>query len=174
MECGDKIVAEDHDETMLAEELDPHQGRISREEDELDLTPMVDVTFLLLIFFMVTAAFALQKSIEVPPVDDEAAPTQTVEDLEKDSIVIRIDGDNIFWIGAPKWPDEQRVPSVQEMQIKLREARDDKDGKGPPKLLVQAHGDSRHGRVVAALDAGSGAGMEQIRLMTYEDGDLDL
>ena len=34
------------------------------EEDDLDMTPMVDVTFLLLIFFMVTASFTLQKSIE--------------------------------------------------------------------------------------------------------------
>ena len=143
-------------------------------EDDMDLTPMVDVTFLLLIFFMITAAFALQKSIEVPPVqDDEAAPTQTVDDLEKDSIVIRIDGDNVFWIGAPKWPEEQRAPSVQEMLVKLRDARGDASD-GPAKMLVQANGDSRHEYVVAALDAGSGVGMEEIRLLSYEDGDLDL
>lgn len=167
-------MTDDHDKTMSADPLDPHLGRADRDEDELDLTPMVDVTFLLLIFFMVTAAFALQKSIEVPPIDDEAAPTQTVEDLEKDSIVIRIDGDNVFWIGAPKWDEEQRAPSVQEMQIKLREARGGQANAGPAKLLVQAHGDARHGRVVAALDAGTGVGMEKISLMTYEDGDLDL
>src|SRR5512146_2340419 len=35
-------------------------------DDGLDMTPMVDVTFLLLIFFMVTAAFALQRSIQIP------------------------------------------------------------------------------------------------------------
>jgi biopolymer transport protein ExbD len=154
---------------ISAEELDPHAGRGATEEDELDLTPMVDVTFLLLIFFMVTAAFALQKSISVPPIGDQAAAAQTVQDLEQDSIVIRIDGDNVFWVGAPKWEAEQRAPSVREMQIRLREARDS----GPPKLLVQAHGDSRHGRVVSALDAGSGVGMERISLMTYEDGDLE-
>lgn len=147
---------------------------VDRDQDEeMDLTPMVDVTFLLLIFFMITAAFALQKSIEVPPVqDEEAAPNQTVDDLEKDSIVIRIDGDNVFWLGAPKWPEEQRAASVQEMRVKLREARG--DGKGPAKMLVQANGDSRHEYVVAALDAGSGVGMEEIRLMSYEDGDLGL
>ncbi|HUG70447.1 MAG TPA: biopolymer transporter ExbD [Pirellulaceae bacterium] len=33
---------------------------------ESDMTPMVDVTFLLLIFFMVTAAFAMQRSMVVP------------------------------------------------------------------------------------------------------------
>lgn len=138
-------------------------------EDELDLTPMVDVTFLLLIFFMITAAFALQKSIEVPPVqDDEASATQSVDELEKDSIVIRIDGDNVYWIGAPLWPEEKKAPSVQEMILLLREARG-MDHSGPPKLLVQANGDARHEFVVAALDAGSGVGMEEIRLMGYED-----
>ncbi|NOY29146.1 MAG: biopolymer transporter ExbD [Planctomycetes bacterium] len=145
----------------------------ARDEGELDMTPMVDVTFLLLIFFMITAAFALQKSIEVPPVGEEAAAAQTVDDLEKDSIVIRIDGDNIFWIGAPRWEAEQKVVSKQDLIVKLREARED-EHEGPAKLLVQANGDSRHEFVVAALDAGSGVGMEEIRLMNYEDGDLDL
>ena len=139
----------------------------------MDLTPMVDVTFLLLIFFMITAAFALQKAIEVPPIeDDEASASQTVDDLEVDSIVIRIDEDNVFWIGAPKWDEEQRAPSVQDMHSMLREARESLKGEAP-KLLVQANGDSRHEFVVAALDAGSGAGMQEIRLMSYEEGDLD-
>jgi biopolymer transport protein ExbD len=39
-------------------------------------------------------------------------------------------------------------------------------------MLVQAHGDATHERVVAAMDAGSGVGMEEIQLLTYEDGDL--
>jgi len=163
-----------HDNEIAYGEQAHQRMRAPNREDDLDLTPMVDVTFLLLIFFMITAAFALQKSIEVPPVqDDEAAPTQTVDDLEKDSIVVRIDGDNVFWIGAPRWPAEQRAPSVQEMLSKLREARG-ADNSGPAKMLVQANGDTRHQFVVAALDAGSGAGMEEIRLMSYEDGDLDL
>jgi biopolymer transport protein ExbD len=145
-----------------------------RGDAEMDMTPMVDVTFLLLIFFTVTAAFALQKSLEVPPVDDDkAAQAQSIEDLEKDSIVIRIDGDNVFWIGCPAWGEEQRAPSITDMQSKVREARKGDDrGSGPAKLLVQANGDATHEHVVAALDAGSAVGMEDIRLLTYEDGDL--
>jgi len=151
----------------------PERSRESSAEDDMDLTPMVDVTFLLLIFFMITAAFALQKALEVPPVaDDKAASTQTVEDLEADSVVVRIDADNIFWIGAPKWDEEQKAPSIQDMLIKLREARDSLKGKSA-KLLVQANGDSRHEFVVAALDAGSGVGMEEIRLMSYEDDEME-
>jgi len=162
-----------HLDNLLGQDQDSGRLRRRAEEGELDMTPMVDVTFLLLIFFMITAAFALQKSIEVPPVGEESAAAQTVDDLEKDSIVIRIDGDNVFWIGAPKWEEEQKVVSKQDLLVKLREARDDEHN-GPAKLLVQANGDSRHEFVVAALDAGSGVGMEEIRLMNYEDGDLDL
>ena len=148
----------------------PGEGQI---DDQMDMTPMVDVTFLLLIFFMVTAAFALQMAIQVPPVDDEAAPTQTAEDLEKDSVVVRVDGDNVYWVGSPLWPEEQRAPSVQEMWSRVREARQGgTSGPGPAKMLVQANGDATHERVVAALDAGSANGMEEIRLMSYEEGDL--
>ena len=158
---------------LAPEEPSPLRLRKRNEEDDLDLTPMVDVTFLLLIFFMITAAFALQKSIEVPPVGDEVSASQTVEDLEEDSIVIRVDGDNVFWVGAPTWEAEQKVLSKQDLLVKLREARE-KSSAGSAKLLVQANGDSRHEFVIAALDAGSGVGMEEIRLMNYEDGDLDL
>ncbi|MCH2115286.1 MAG: biopolymer transporter ExbD [Pirellulales bacterium] len=148
------------------------RSRKTSAEDDMDLTPMVDVTFLLLIFFMITAAFALQKALEVPPVADDQAASQKLDDLEVDSVVVRIDADNIFWIGAPKWDEEQKAPSIQDMLVTLREARESLRGKSA-KLLVQANGDSRHEFVVAALDAGSGVGMEEIRLMSYEDDEMD-
>jgi len=160
------------DEYLTTDELDAARPSGS-EEDEMDLTPMVDVTFLLLIFFMITAAFAVQKAISVPPVDDdEAAPTEVVEDPEDDSIVIRVDEDNVFWIGAPKWEDEQRALSPAEMRTKVTEAKG--TGKdGPTKMLVQAHGDARHESMVYALDSGPTVGIDEIGLMFYEDGDLD-
>ncbi|TWT90019.1 Biopolymer transport protein ExbD/TolR [Pseudobythopirellula maris] len=143
-------------------------------EDEVDMTPMVDVTFLLLIFFMITAAFALQKALEVPPQQEqEEAASMTIEELEADSIVVRVDGDNVFWIGSPSWSEERRAPSKQEMRVKLREAREGlSSSAGPPKMLVQANGDAAHEYVVAALDAGSSVGVEEIQLLSYEDGDL--
>jgi biopolymer transport protein ExbD len=160
---------QEYDEYLTTDELEVSRPR-GKVDDEMDLTPMVDVTFLLLIFFMITAAFAVQKAISVPPVNEsDAAAAQTLEELEEDSIVIRVDADNVYWLSAPRWAEEQQAISQAEMRSKLREARE--DGKGPAKLLVQANGSARHESVVAALDAGSGAGVEQIQLLSYEDED---
>jgi len=167
-------MTEDHFDSIF--EVPPDAGVDQDDTDnDMDMTPMVDVTFLLLIFFMITAAFALQKALEVPPSsDDVAARSQDVEELEKDSIVVRVDGDNVYWISSPTWTEEQRAPSETDMRSKLRQARQGggSEGRGPSKMLVQANGDATHERVVAALDAGSAVGMEEIRLMTYEEGDL--
>jgi len=164
-------MSHEYDEYLSTEELEATRPR-RKTDDEMDLTPMVDVTFLLLIFFMITAAFAAQKAISVPPVEETEAAAQTVDELEQDSIVVRIDGDNVYWVSAPKWTEEQQAVSQAEMRSKLREAYD--EGKGPKTLLVQANGSARHESVVAALDAGSGSGLEEIQLLSYEEGDFGL
>jgi biopolymer transport protein ExbD len=146
---------------------------VRRSDDQMDMTPMVDVTFLLLIFFMLTAAFALQKALSVPPVsEDAAAQAQAVDEFEEDQITIRVDGDNLFWIGAPGWSEERRAPSVPQMLAFVREARQQIGRVDIASLLVQANGDAIHESVVAALDAGMSVGLEDVRLQTYEDEDF--
>jgi biopolymer transport protein ExbD len=154
-------------------EFEPVRFSVKREEDEgLDMTPMVDMTFLLLIFFMVTASFALQKSLEVPPPDKQESATQarTVEEIEMDDdyVIIRIDRDNTVWV------NDSEAPSPQEVLVKLREAREAPVGsgsQGPTSLLVLADGEARHETVVMALDAGSSVGMENVRLATVDEED---
>ncbi|NQT15742.1 MAG: biopolymer transporter ExbD [Planctomycetes bacterium] len=155
------------------EEVEPVKFGAKRAEDEgIDMTPMVDVTFLLLIFFMVTAAFSLQKSIEIPAPDQEESSTQarTIEDLENDDdyIIIRIAKDNTVWV------NEQEAPSEQEVLVRLREAREGKAGtttEGPTSLLVLADQDARHETVVMCLDAG-GREMEDVRLACVDEENL--
>ena len=54
-------------------------------EAEVDMTPMVDVTFLLLIFFMVTAVFSSQKSFQIPtPKEERASTVATLDDYQDD------------------------------------------------------------------------------------------
>jgi biopolymer transport protein ExbD len=142
-----------------------------REETEMDMTPMVDVTFLLLIFFMVTAAFSLQKSIEVPTPSSEEASTNAIPQDPQDNsdfVTVRVDEFNTYTVLTVDW--EEEAPSVQDLHIHLRRARDgDSTGTVPTKLLVEAHGDALHGRVVAALDAGTATGFEEVQLTTVDE-----
>jgi biopolymer transport protein ExbD len=143
-------------------------------EAELDMTPMVDVTFLLLIFFMVTAAFALQKSFEIPTPDDSQPSTETrsLDDIEDDPrfVVVRIDRFNTFHVVTAAWEEEREAPSEQDLLILLREARQGRvGGEGPTNLLVAANGECRHERVVVALDAGVAVGMEKVQFVTVEE-----
>jgi biopolymer transport protein ExbD len=142
-------------------------------ETELDMTPMVDVVFNLLIFFMVTAAFALQKSLEIPKPADEAPSENRQEkpiDDNPDFVTVQIDEFNTYHVLTVDW--EEEAPSVQDLHIRLRRAREgDSTGTVPTKLLVEAHGDALHGRVVASLDAGTATGFEEVQLTTMEEGD---
>ncbi len=150
------------------EEPEPMHFSVKRTEDDgLDMTPMVDVTFLLLIFFMVTAAFSLQMSLEVPPPKtDEAAQNPEPEPPNpNDTVIIQISKDNTVWV------NDREAPSEQDLLIKLREALEgDSRGDGPRSLLVMADRECRHDVVVRALDAGNAEGLEDIRL-AYVDED---
>jgi biopolymer transport protein ExbD len=133
-------------------------------DEGLDMTPMVDVTFLLLIFFMVTAAFSLQKSLEVPPPDREENSTQarTREELEQDedTIIVEVKGDNSIFV------EDREAPSEQDLLSLLREYRE-----GRNTLMVMANGEALHEKVIMALDAGNAVGIENIRLATVSDDD---
>ena len=66
-----------------------------RQRVTLDLTPLIDVVFLLLIFFMVSTTFDKQTQLKV---DLPEASEQAAEDQEKDQIAITIDAQGHFYI----------------------------------------------------------------------------
>lgn len=148
-------------------------GKHAREEAEMDMTPMVDVTFLLLIFFMVTAAFSLQKSLQVPtPRPEEASVNVQQRDPSEDpeTVTVHVDENNTFRVVTSE--SDVEAPSRQELLIRLREARQgNRQGRRPTKLLVMANVEASHGHVIAAMDAGSDVGMEQVQLMIVEEND---
>lgn len=140
-------------------------------EAEMDMTPMVDVTFLLLIFFILTASFSFQKSLNVPTPESEEASTQSQpQDIEEDPeyITVRIDSFNTFYVMT--LDKEYECPSEAELYIKLREAREgNSKGIVPNKMVVMANGEALHEKVVAALDAGAAVGIDEVQLMTVEE-----
>lgn len=147
--------------------------KANREDSEIDMTPMVDTTFLLLLFFMITAAFSLQKSLQVPtPKPDEPSTNVVQRDPsdDPDTVTVHVDENNSYRVVTSDVDVE--APSVHELVIRLREAREGgRSGRKPTKLLVMANEEALHERVVAAMDAGSQVEMEEIQLMMVEENE---
>lgn len=125
-------------------------------EDELDMTPMVDVTFLLLIFFMVTASFTLQKSIPQPPAaSDEASLNIKDEEEAQDYVEVIIDQNNTYYVTS-RGDEEIEAPSETEMRTLVKDAV---DTFSPERMVITAHVDATHARLITACDAGQAANL---------------
>lgn len=165
------------DGRLLIEER-PRDARLPKrpkrvpQESEMDMTPMVDCVFQLLIFFMLTASFAVQKSLLVPkPTIDEAAALQQPKDENLEAVTVRIDAEGHFFISGGGLTDEFEASARVELIMRLKQARDVSSGTIPNKLMVLAHGDAMNERVVEAVDAANDVGMEEVGLKMVEDDD---
>lgn len=151
-------------------ESPPMETNRKLEDTEMDMTPMVDVTFLLLIFFMVTASFTLQKSMEIPKAQSDQASTEVVEKEEEEEneiVTVTVDENNTYQVSTNDW--EEEAPSEQDLHIQLRLAREgDSTGTIPTTLRVEANGEAMYEKVVAALDAGPATGFSEVQLVTIE------
>lgn len=136
-------------------------------EDELDMTPMVDVTFLLLIFFMVTASFTLIKSLEQPPAKSDQPSTNNIDEpvIEDDFVQVNIDSSNTFYV-TTRDSEEVECPSDNEMRARVKDA---KDTTSATRLIIVAHVDSFHEKMVTAWDAGVINNMSEIEVQTTEE-----
>jgi biopolymer transport protein ExbD len=101
----------------VAERSKPGKGKGGRRQKRrlhvrIDMTPMVDIVMLLLIFYMVTTVFSMPQAMEInlPKKED----TQEIEVAESKLLTIRIDGeDRFFWnIGDPAKSLPQLIPSM--------------------------------------------------------------
>ena len=123
-----------------------------REEPDINLTPLIDVVFLLLIFFMVSTTFNddARLRLELPQADGE--PAQAGE-LTLTTVVIDVSGR--FYV------DDQQVLGVDAETLRraLREAV----GEDPERpVLIKADAKTPHQAVMTALDALGQLGMRRV------------
>ena len=121
------------------------------EEDEstIDITPMLDVVFIMLIYFIVTATFIKEAGIDD---DKPAAATAVVQ--EKASILIAIDPDNKIWINRR----QVDIRSVRSIIERLHA----ENPKGT--VVIQADKESKNDALVQVMDASRRAGVFDIAL----------
>ncbi|MCM2373326.1 biopolymer transporter ExbD [Aporhodopirellula aestuarii] len=161
--------AETPPSALLEDDDDGMPPRKKRDEGELDMTPMVDVTFLLLIFFMVTASFSLQKSIKMPRQNSDLPSMSNVEEPteELDPIELEIEENGGFLVLAPEW--EKETPGKHNLINALKEAIGaNKDGM---RLDIKVHENAKLQMLVDAMDAGTIAGFSEIQVAEVDGFD---
>lgn len=88
------------------------QSRVNTEEEdtELNMTPMLDVVFILLIFFIVTAVF-----VKEPGVDVERPLTQT-QDRERPTILVAVTADDEIWVNRQVYQRNQLRNVLEQLR----------------------------------------------------------
>ena len=119
------------------------------EDTGIDLTPMLDVVFIMLIFFIVTSSFIRESGVEVQRPQAETANPQ-----DKGNILIAVTADGQVWM------DKQPV-DIRSVRAHVERMRvDQPDGA----VVVQADQDARTGLVVQVMDQARLAGVQDVAL----------
>ncbi len=127
------------------------------ESPDITLTPLIDVVFLLLIFFMVSTTFSQQSEIEI-----ELPEASTEETKERPDIIeIGIDVRGTYFVNGRQLVNTQ----IDTLKRAIREAAGTR--KSPP-LVINADANTPHQAVVTAMDAARQLGFTHLSFATSQ------
>jgi biopolymer transport protein ExbD len=141
--------------------------RVDSGEETMDMTPMIDVVFQLLLFFMIISTFQVQKSIDVPQTEkqQQAEQVPTLGQLGRDMVIVAVGPDNSIEfvsfdasgreIGREAVGEEQLVEKFIEVALEERKSS----------VLIDAHDAALIDTVVAVIDAADQARLSEVRLV---------
>jgi biopolymer transport protein ExbD len=130
-----------------------NQRAVAEDEAQIDLTPMLDVVFIMLIFFIVTASFIKEAGIEV-----NRPEASTAEPKENVNILVAISATNEIWM------DKRRIDVLAvRANIERLHAENPKGA-----VVIQADNESNTETVASVLDAAREAGVYDVSLATSD------
>lgn len=129
-----------------------------QDEDNLNLTPMIDCVFLLLIFFMVTTVFKEPYSLQV-----ELPEARQAIQVQEKKLVSSIMADGTMEI------NRERVTVAELQQVLLRHKQETRS----LTLIVRTDKETKHKFLLDLLEVAKGLGIEKVVLAT-EDQDIEL
>lgn len=117
----------------------------------LDMTPLIDVVLMLVIFFMLTTTFVLAPGIKV----DLPQGRSLQRSREGDAIVIVTQDGTIYF--------QDEKTDLQRLHATLQKAYGEQPGL---RLVIKADKNARHGHVVEVMDMAKGVGIERLAIAT--------
>ncbi|VVO32763.1 ExbD/TolR family protein [Pseudomonas fluorescens] len=133
--------------------------RKPRETIDINLASLIDVVFILLLFFVVTTTFTreTQLRVELP----EAVSGSPAEDQQAKHLDIAISADGVFSLNNQLLPKSDLASLMEALQKESA-------GDTTLPLSISADGKARHQAVIIAMDAAGKLGFSHLRMTTVE------
>jgi biopolymer transport protein ExbD len=119
------------------------------EDNEVNLTPMLDVVFIMLIFFIVTASFVKEAGIDV-----NRPNAATAERKEKGNILVAISENNQIWIDRRQVDPRALRANIERMHAENPNAA----------VVIQADEESKNRLLVQVMDAARMVGVKNVSI----------
>lgn len=127
---------------------------LEEEQSVIDMTPMLDVVFIMLIFFIVTSSFVKESGIEIN------RPTAKTQVAKKDAnIFVALSASGVIWID--KRPIDLRAVTANIKQLKAELPH--------ASVVVQADIGSKSGDLIRLIDQIKKAGIPNVSVATKEE-----
>lgn len=120
-------------------------------DEEINITPLMDITFIMLIFFIVTSTFVKEPGVEV-----QRPQAETATERKLATILVAITADNQVWINKKNVPLEEVRLNVEQLRIE--------NPKGTAVVQVDARAESRY--LVEVVEQIREAGVGKIAVST--------
>ena len=131
--------------------------RKTTSEDSIDVTPMLDVVFILLIFFIVTTSFDKHSGIDIKGL--KSSPT---DDIQSTSVILKIDEHNHYFLESREIQSAALKANLVAIAPTGRDSR----------LNVQANNNAETRYLVDALDAANTAGFHRVSLTSVKNSSI--
>lgn len=129
--------------------------KFRRESPAIDLTPLIDVVFMLLIFFMVSTTFKDQSLIRIDL--PKASPQQ--QEKNEQTIMLSVDAQGDYFVNGKQVVNNQLDTLKKALQLAI-------GGRDHPPLTISADGKTPHQAVVTAMDAARQVGLVHLSIAT--------
>jgi biopolymer transport protein ExbD len=130
-------------------------GGRKKDDSGIDLTPMLDVVFILLIFFVVTATFLSEQAIDAASNEDDDQPPP--EDMEDRNILVELSANNeITFNGEPRTILESQVrANIDRLKAENPDAS----------VIIRPHNNSSVSTLVLIMDSARQSGIFDISIV---------
>ena len=137
------------------------QGR-PREDPEVNLTSLIDVVLLLLVFFMVSTSFVRESALKVELPQASTEPVVSTEEAQRLEVVVAADGSYRV--------NDREVVNTRPETLRTAIVTTVGERRDLP-VVLRADGRASHQAVVTAMDVLGRLGFQQISIATAKESD---